>query len=87
MRQGQTLLDVALTAAGSAEAAWEIAERSGLGLTDSATGAELELPDVADADTVAELAAHGAMPATDGEVARTAHLPIGQLTIGKETIV
>lgn len=84
--QGQTLMDVALLHSGTAEAAWEIALRSGVSLTDAA-GSGLDLPaEATDLDTAAELQDIGANPATDGTPRRSTHLPIGQITIGKDTI-
>ena len=56
--QGQTLIDVAAQVCGSAELAWDIAVRSGFGLTDIPGNAELDVPtDGGDRDTAAEMAA------------------------------
>lgn len=87
--QGQTLIDVAVEHSGAAEAAWEIAMRSGVSLTDGTDGVELELPGVAaDADTVSALEAAGAHPATAGEVVATKRVkPIGQTKIGMTRIM
>lgn len=86
--QGQTLIDVAVEHSGAAEAAWEIAMRSGVSLTDGTDGVELELPGVAaDADTVSALEAAGAKPATDGEIDTELVVPpIGLIVIGRDII-
>lgn len=85
--RGQTLIDVAVQHCGSAEAAWAIAERNGLGLTDSPEDEAIELPtDGGDAETATAMAASGARPATDGEPARSERIPIGQIEIGRDKI-
>lgn len=85
--QGQTLMDVAAQVCGSAELAWDIAERSGIGLTDSPGGAELEVPtDGMERDTAAAMAAMAARPATDGTPIREPRVPIGQFVIGIDII-
>lgn len=82
--QGQTLIDMALVASGTAEAAWETAVRSGVSLTDTVGGSDLDVPTTpTDSDTVTELASKGAAPATDGEPSRERQIPIGKATIGK----
>lgn len=42
--QEQTVLDLVLQGNGSMEEAWELAKRSGLGVTDSADGIEVDAP-------------------------------------------
>lgn len=85
--QGQTLIDVAVMHGGSAEAVWEIAERSGVGLTDGTAGVELEVPSVAaEPETVAAMGATGANPATDGEARRESVARIGETIIGIDKI-
>lgn len=85
--QGQTLLDVAVQCSGMAEAAWEIALRSGINITDGVDGVELDIPAVAaDTDTAAAMAATSAHPATDGTPNRDLYATIGKLIIGKDKI-
>lgn len=85
--QGQTLMDVAVTECGAAELAWEIAVRSGFGLTDTPGESNLEVPtDGGDPDTAKEMAASGAKPATDGIVRRESLVAIGQFKIGRDII-
>lgn len=81
--QGQTLIDVATERSGTAGTAWEIAVRSGVGLTDDVAGVELDVPSVAaEPDTAAAMAASGARPACDGRPATEQHTPIGLAKIG-----
>ncbi|MBR5093342.1 MAG: hypothetical protein IKX32_07720 [Bacteroidales bacterium] len=85
--QGQTLIDVAAQVCGSAELAWDIAVRSGFGLTDIPGNTELDVPtDGGDRDTAAEMAASDAKPATDGTPRRDRIVPIGQFGIGRDII-
>lgn len=85
--QGQTLIDVAAQMCGSAEMAWEIAVRSGLGLTDTPGDNELEMPaEGGDPDTAAEMAASGAKPATDGTACKERSVAIGEFKIGRDQI-
>ncbi|MBR1644331.1 MAG: hypothetical protein IJ684_03045 [Bacteroidales bacterium] len=83
--QGQTVIDMAVQHLGLAEAAWALAERNGVGLIDSVSGLDLDMPNVdIDSDTVAAMA--GSSPATDGEPRRGTRTPIGELIIGKDRI-
>ena len=85
--QGQTIIDVAAQSLGSAEAAWEIAVRSGLNLTDTPGATDLAIPtDGGDPDMAAAMAASDARPATDGTPARDRRVPIGQFRIGIDKI-
>lgn len=65
VRNGQSLLDIALQECGDASAAFELALRNGLALSDELTnGDELELPTVEDKRTVAQYRADSVFPAT-----------------------
>lgn len=85
--QGQTVMDVAVERSGTAEAAWDIAVRSGVNLTDAVAGTTLDVPSVAaDPDTVEALSAAGARPATDGSTEQYEHRAIGVAIIGTDRI-
>ena len=79
------MIDMAVQHTGLADAAWAIAERNGVSLTDSVGGMDLELSAVeSDSDTVAAMG--GSRPATEGEPRRSTRIPIGELEIGKDRI-
>lgn len=85
--QGQALLDIAVQYGGKAEVAWEIAFRSGVGLTDEVSGMELDVPSVpAEPDTVDALSASGAKPATEGSPEQHESRAIGTAKIGTDKI-
>ena len=85
--QKQTLIDVAAQICGSAEASWEIAVHSGMGLTDTPGSEELEVPaEGCDPDTAREMASTGARPATDCTVDDEPRAAIGQFRIGRDRI-
>lgn len=68
VREGQSLVDMALVLTGATEGAWALAIRNGLGLTDALRGEETVLEylaeDVEDASVVKHYAQEGIVPAT-----------------------
>lgn len=68
VREGQSLIDMALMLTGATEGAWALAIRNGLGLTDALRGEETVLEylaeDVEDASVVKHYAQEGIVPAT-----------------------
>lgn len=85
----QSLLDVALQECGAFEAAFDLAERNDIALSDDlAAGRQLEYASeaVADKRTVASLAAYGARPATAVSPRDAAVVPWGGIGLmGIET--
>jgi hypothetical protein len=67
-KDGQSLIDVALMATGSAEGVWALALRNGMSVTDApGYGAEIayEGEDIADARTASRYEAESVCPATE----------------------
>ena len=84
---GQSLIDVGVERGGVAEAAWDIAVRSGVGLTADVFGTDLDVPSVAmEPATVEALAAAGAKPACDGNPEQYERKTIGTAKIGTDRI-
>ena len=79
-RNNQTLLDIAVQESGTVEAAFEIAERNGLALTDELnTGQKLDIvmTTTREESVVQELAADRIKPATAPSAEETEMVPYG----------
>lgn len=68
IRDGQTLLDVAIRECGTAQAAWDIAVANGVAITD--IPASVELVPISNAKIVEHYAINNIMPATGNVIGK-----------------
>lgn len=84
VRQGQTLIDVALAENGAVEAVWEIAKGNGVGLTDAVEGTEVTVgAEVEDEEVVAALRQE---PAASSHGAGAEAEAVGTAVVGESRI-
>ncbi len=93
VKDGQSLIDIALITTGSVEGVWSLALRNGLGLTEDVVygqAIDWERDDVLDARITARYATEGITPATavsDGAIDKLLHVDIPEVKHPYELIV